>query len=147
MDEEEDQSCNVLKICVELRNKYLCAHPIPPQDRIETINNSPELLKSPSKMPFRRRQDPVYNVFNRPIPSAVFHYKYQMENGVFNVYKECASTDSSPPDTTTSSTTPASDVIERVKAFEYISFKEFVKDFEYVCKSNIAMIYAFSSYV
>ena len=135
------QSCDILAKCMRLREKYICAHPVPPQD----IVPSPELksvLATPQspvrqvkhgKAHFRRRMDPEYDVFQRPVPSILTGITYSMVNGVFNVYRLV----NQPPEfDLNSSATPAPAAEEgeatRVKVYDYVEFPEFVQDFDYL---------------
>jgi len=77
-----------LKKCLELREKWLNQHPLPPQDQVIsfdiTTNEDVKPLKNYGDK-FRRRKDPPYNVFSRPIIEKDTTMKYKMVKGVIVV--------------------------------------------------------------
>lgn len=88
------------------------------------------------KTVFRRRLDPEYDVFSRPVPGTVEGVTYAMHDGVFNVYRR-------PPlgqgQDTDPSALPASNAAGSVdndtvgkSLYDYASFNDFVADFGYL---------------
>eukprot|EP01035_Chromulina_nebulosa_P019479 gene19479-25361_t len=115
IDQDSISSCKSLKTCMNLRDKWLSAHPFPPQDLVEVSNSSIDLTNKHfdnDTMLFRRRLPPDYNIFDSPIPEFKSNeYKYEMVNGVMVIHR---SDDS------------------QLNVFPVQSFDEFVKDFNIV---------------
>jgi hypothetical protein len=146
------QSCATLAKCMKLREKYQSAHPTPPQDiiprpELKSILStplSPIKTNKQGKAVFRRRLDPEYDVFSRPVPSAMQGVSYSMEEGVFHSYRtttlsrpaeppaldlNCPSPpDLGPSDPQQAPTTQT--VTEQM--YSCIPFSEFVADFGYL---------------
>ena len=133
--------------CTKLREKYISAHPEPPQDNMpspefKTVMSTPSSpIKSVKngKTHYRRRLDPEYDVFSRPVPVPLSGISYRMIKGVFNLYR--SSTLPAEPTLLDLSSTAKFDknlsdeVKERVvetQLYSYVSFEEFVSDFEYL---------------
>ncbi len=125
IDEDSLQSCKVLKKCMELRNKYISAHPHPPQDLAPHFEQHATVVApSPIKKgQFRRRQDPEYDVFSRRVADRLDGYTYRLENGVFCVYR-------TPTEGEVAASAPPPE-----NMYPVTSFQEFVADFEYVSSS------------
>jgi len=85
VDPDTIAACQSLRKCLQLREKWITAHPFPPQDRI--YENAPQCETKDEVKDFRRRNDPEYNIFDQSIPDSISCYKYQMEKGVINVYR------------------------------------------------------------
>lgn len=129
---------------MKLREKYISMHPIPPQDIVPnhelcsvlSTPLSPVRPSKPGKAHFRRRLDPEYDVFSRPVPCAMPDISYSMEDGVFNVYRTVTQPPIPPEFDLNSSVPPDATVTEgavtKEKLFQYVGFKEFVADFDYL---------------
>ncbi len=123
IDEDATHSCKILKKCMDLRHKYISAHPFPPQDMPTEIPKSAAVpvvnlgIGSPMRDTqniFRRRQDPEYDVFKRIVPDRLEGHSYRFNaDGVFSVH--CATS-----------------VDPEKSLYPVTSFTEFVTDFEYV---------------
>ena len=74
VDEDTTFACTELKRSVLLREKYISAHPSPPQDQLPPFRNqlresgvtSPKRDRHPND--FRRRAVPPYDVWSEPVP-------------------------------------------------------------------------------
>lgn len=81
---------------MELRVKWISAHPPPPQDNDDFTDDLPSDGISPltplkhQKMMseesqhrhlYRRRPIPVYDIFNQPLPAAISDMRFKMVNG------------------------------------------------------------------
>jgi len=83
VDEDTKRARINLKKCLDLREKYISQHPPAPQDQVtefDIVENQPPLRYTTDK--FRRRKDPPYNVFSRPMIEKDTTKKYKMLNGV-----------------------------------------------------------------
>ena len=132
IDEDAMHSCKILRKCMDIRHKYISAHPIPPQDMtpaVETLSlTTAPIINSGFSSPkrdtnniFRRRQDPEYDVFKRVVPDRLEGHSYRFgADGLFSVH--C-----------TASADP-----ER-SLYPVTSFAEFVTDFEYVRKYTVVL--------
>lgn len=104
-----------LKKCIELREKWQSQNPVPPQD----VNNSFDILTEECKpsinaTPYRRRQDPPYNIFSRPMIEKDTILKYSMVKGVVTVTKN------NDFDYTS------------INMFPVLSFEEYARDFKFI---------------
>jgi len=135
-----------------LRDKYINAHPHPPQDlitftleemncssknvsirqvdKVERMTESIQDLNIPridSKLEdnftYRRRSSPVYDIFSQPLPPKLTGYQFQMVRGVMLVLP------ATQVDVQWDNVNPAE------SSFPVISFKDFVDDFNFVRKS------------
>ncbi len=134
-DADTVEACKKLKTITEIREKWLSAHPVPPQDLIDfsvECGSPPRKLSSDSSSSannemFRRRLDPPYEIFDQPLPSSISNYSYRMVAGVMHV-SEVKETNSCGADA-------AEEVADKdlpPSVFPVISFKEFVDDFNFV---------------
>lgn len=142
--EEDLQSCAILAKCMQLREKYISAHPAAPQDIVPNTELktmlatplSPVRSAKQGKVHFRRRLDPEYDVFNRPVPCAVSGLSYVMEDGVFNVFRAVSKPAAPAAFELNSRMSPGNEPVQPVvaqeKLFSYVGFQEFVKDFDYL---------------
>ena len=120
---------------MELRNKYISAHPYPPQDLAPHFEQHATLVTSSPSMKkgqFRRRQDPEYDVFSRRVADRLDGYTYRPENGIFGVYR-------TPTEGEVTANAEGSP-----NMYPVTSFQEFVADFEYVSSSLSSPIPFFS---
>jgi hypothetical protein len=137
-------ACKKLKACMALRDKYIGAHPAPPQDN---DNFSSELgciteeqgfeqvgrLQCPDAS-FRRRPSPHYDIFQQPLPvgNLKSKWQYHMVRGVMVVLpiEESRGALSSVPSPGPS---PSKDNLDLSRSvFPVIGYKEFVEDFYFV---------------
>ena len=98
--EEESTACRIIKKCLQLRKKWqLCSHYTTVDTKVaspcnnrsengatECFTGSEQSPPSP-KPKFRRRIDPEYDVFTRPIPPATNAYSFKMVKGVMQVWR------------------------------------------------------------
>lgn len=124
-DEDASDACLQLRECILLRNKYISAHPIPPQDLREPFNSSTKredpipidsaLRKERHPNDYRRRTVPIYDIFEEPAPCKwewAESYQFVMQKGVIALKHI--------PNTRPSPAPPVLDVIQ---------FDEFLRDF------------------
>ena len=105
----------------KLREKWISAHPIPPQD----LTTFPERKLTEEFDEFRRRPEPHYDVFSDPLPGATDEYRVEAIGGITYVFKNNKSDedDALPPSL---GSNPKDSV------FHVGSFQEFVDDFHFV---------------
>jgi hypothetical protein len=106
MDGDTKSALAKLKNCLALRDKWINAHPFPPQDVARTFSTTSE-PSSPERPQrkgtasslgggggsgagsvtgeYRRRLPPTYDVFNAPLPHTIHHLRYKMIDGVVRV--------------------------------------------------------------
>lgn len=95
-EEDTKEACRVLKKAMEIRERWISAHPFPPQDisdGFEEVTMSPhrKTVKDPATAgglhpaEFRRRSVPPYKVFGTPLPETIPDMKFKMVNGVMHV--------------------------------------------------------------
>lgn len=126
---------------MKLRKKYLSAHPVAPQDTVPSVElksvlatpTSPVRSVKNGKAHFRRRLDPEYDIFSRPVPCALEGLSYSMIDGVFNVYRE-VSQPAMPAAYKLDSpeTDPAIPPSTQENLYGIVPFQEFVEDFDFL---------------
>ena len=132
VDPDTAEACSMLKECLGLREKYIGAHPVPPQDILPPFNNmqkkeapsTPRREKHPNE--FRRRAVPEYDVFSGPLPGKwekANSVEFQMIKGVIAVIPKSSSSSSS-----SSSSTSSADITPGL--FPVLSFDTFLRDFQ-----------------
>jgi hypothetical protein len=92
VDLDTKDACKKLKQCMAIREKWIGAHPFPPQD---IIKNCPLEVASPERAGskkakgevtnFRRRLPPAYEVFGEPLPPTMGNLRFKMVEGVVRV--------------------------------------------------------------
>jgi len=97
-EQDTIDACAMLSKCMKLRNKWMDAHPFPPQDMVEQFGD--EVITSPyrnyKKHPqetttktdpahFRRRAVPPYEIFKQELPETIPDMKFKMVNGIMHV--------------------------------------------------------------
>lgn len=93
-DYDTKDACAKLKVCMDLRDKWINAHPAPPQD---LPNNSPRELppnspdhptngKTKQEASYRRRLPPTYEIFGVPLPHTMHNLQFKMVKGVVMVH-------------------------------------------------------------
>jgi hypothetical protein len=124
-DRDTIVACQSLQKCLRLRERYIAAHNV-------VASSSPK-VPFPMNNPdgFRRRAEPIYDVFGRPLPPCTDDYTVSWENGVFNVEPRL-------PDSNG----------ELLPKFSSIPFNQFLSDYNYVCveSANISPPSSLSSY-
>lgn len=93
-DSDSKEACKLLQKCMKIREKWISAHPFPPQDIPDSFYEY-QSPSSPSKRKgialagdeFRRRSVPPYEVFEFPVPQGTTDLEYKMVNGVVLVRK------------------------------------------------------------
>lgn len=103
-DEDTAEAIARLRACIALRDKYINAHPTPPQDLKPPFNSStkqdvpPSPGKAASRHPndYRRRAVPIYNVFDEPLPAAGEAVRFEMIRGIMHVLPPAAAAAASP---------------------------------------------------
>ncbi len=128
-------ACRILLKCIQLRSKWQNHNPFPPQDL--DVNDDSETLSKQSSSPggksghrkhFRRRLDPEYDIFGKPVPNKIVNYNYRMIKGVINVF-DGQSQSSDPLSDFGSSFITGEENNEERSLFPVPSFEEFVEDF------------------
>ena len=134
----------ILLDCMQLRNKWLSAHPSPPQDK---VTNAAVSIGTPDAHRrkglgqddvYRRRRDLLYDIFATPILPSVSHlYTTVMRQGIISLIK--LDIPSAPTATTTTAAgdtniTVTEDCACGEVAFAVLPFEEFVKDMNTVKK-------------
>ncbi len=91
-DHDSKEACKLLQKCMKIREKWVTAHPFPPQDISENCFESYDgkLVKGIAMMQsvddeFRRRSVPPYEIFEQPLPDALRDLEYRMVRGVMIV--------------------------------------------------------------
>jgi hypothetical protein len=120
-DVDTIEACKKLKSIMNIRNKWISAHPFPPQD----VDSFEDSCGSPPRKSsadyggdsFRRRSVPPYEIFDQSLPDSELTLKCKMIAGVMSVMKVVDGESPSEQDTS---------------LFPVLSFKEFVDDFNYV---------------
>lgn len=72
-------ACKKLRHCMEIREKWLSAHPPPPQDEMTAD------MATPKRGNLRRRPAPVYEIFEKPVPRFKIDMECQLVRGVMKV--------------------------------------------------------------
>ena len=93
-DYDTKDACAKLKACMDIRDKWINAHPFPPQDLENAFPpdlapNSPDRpanRKKGEEINYRRRLPPTYEVFGVPLPPTVHHLQFKMVKGVVMVH-------------------------------------------------------------
>lgn len=91
IDFDTKDACAKLKNCMEVRNKWIGAHPFPPQDGENAFPSEPSSPERPVtrkgkvELNFRRRDPPTYEVFGTPLPHSINHLHFKMVKGVVMV--------------------------------------------------------------
>jgi len=103
VDYDTKDACSKLKMCMDIRDKWINAHPVPPQDLpnafpAELAPNSPDhpTRKSTDVKNYRRRMPPTYEIFGVPLPPTVHHLQFKMVKGVIHVQNTLPNSDGSP---------------------------------------------------
>lgn len=105
-EEDTKEACRLLKKSMEIREKWISAHPFPPQDISEGFEEEvvAQQLSPPRKSvhkdtpmhhhldgsihtqpEFRRRSVPPYKIFGTQLPETIPDMKFKMVNGVMHV--------------------------------------------------------------
>lgn len=98
LDPDTRDACKKLKQCMAIRDKWIGAHPYPPQDvakdsptqQVPDIG-SPERpgrngsKKNKADVDYRRRLPPTYEIFEVPLPPTIGHLRFKMVEGVVRV--------------------------------------------------------------
>ena len=134
----------ILLDCMQLRNKWINAHPSPPQDKesIAVVSiGTPDAHRRKGLGQddvYRRRRDLLYDVFSSPIlPSVAHMYTTEMKQGVIRVVKLDIPSAPAAGDTNihvSTSDGPGYDANESV--FTVLPFEEFVRDM-YTVKKGV----------
>lgn len=95
LDPDTRDACKKLKQCMAIREKWIGAHPFPPQDIVKDSPSqhlpditSPERpVRNGSKkikgdVDYRRRLPPTYEIFDVPLPPTIGHLRFKMVAGV-----------------------------------------------------------------
>ena len=97
IDQDTKDACLKLKKCMDIRNKWIGAHPFPPQDA-EFPTSAPCSPDRPSRKGtsehYRRRLPPSYEIFGVPLPPPVHHLRFKMVDGVVRVAMKTPSNNS-----------------------------------------------------
>jgi hypothetical protein len=104
VDRDTVNACKSIKRCMDLRMKYMSAH----NTACQPVKPS---MQRTATDEYRRRTQPEYDVFNRPLPPATNEYEILYNKGVFSAKK----------------TEPADSVLHSA-----IPFEEFFADFNFV---------------
>lgn len=95
-DRDTVEVAKKLKMCMDIRTKYISKHPFPPQDReVLEFPNSPMVSnrkrsEKTETQYYRRRDIPHYDIFDSEIPPTATNLQYKMCNGVVEIYKSNA---------------------------------------------------------
>lgn len=130
LDDDTIESCQALDACIKLRQKWISAHPQPPQDNIVvefTNRTSYDFGQPVDPKALRRRADYEYDIFNRPVPQDTDMYTYSMVGGVVQVQEK-----ENNHHNDTDSSNSQSDLNTSKNRFSVLSFDEFVEDFVFV---------------
>lgn len=133
VDNETLYACKKLKECMFLRDKWLAQHPPPPQDSTDnsTVVTSPLSSPASKKNVFRRRLQPVYDIFNQPLPTPCADLRYHMVRGVMVVTRDDSE---DAPNAKYTNTVHSNGVkyhsVESL--FPVLSFLEFIQDYRRV---------------
>jgi hypothetical protein len=125
------EACKKLKLIMEIREKWLSAHPFPPQDLEQFVKEGgspPRKRSSDSSAPhdsFRRRSVPPYDIFDLPLPESLVGLTYKMVGGVMFVRDGSLAVE-------TGDGVDSDDVNASPSLFPVLSYREFVDDFNYV---------------
>jgi hypothetical protein len=158
LDFDTKDSCARLKKCMEVRNKWIGAHPFPPQDENNFASepSSPERpagRKGKIENNYRRREPPTYEIFGVPLPHSIHHLRFKTIAGVVHVQNAPQfgnqATAGSPVGMTL--TTDSADEVDRQERqqdgaevaeddgidwsrsiYPVYSYKEYVQDYTYV---------------
>ena len=130
-DADTSFACSKLKACMALREKYIGAHPFPPQDQPQFFSHHSEhdTVGGPEDagQAYRRRPVPPYNIFEEPIPvrpKHTRHYQFQMVRGVMLLLPDPADEGGRPP--------VWDDLTLADSAFPVLPFKDYVEDYHFV---------------
>lgn len=99
VDFDTKDACAKLKSCMEVRTKWLGAHPSPPQDHENAFPAEPSspdrpvTRKGKTELNFRRRDPPTYEVFGTPLPHTVHNLHFKMVKGVVMVHNSSPTDD------------------------------------------------------
>ena len=117
-----------------LREKYIGAHPFPPQDQPKFFSHhsgGPEDVglggPEDAGQSYRRRPIPPYDIFGEPIPARpkhTLHYQFQMVRGVMLLLPDPADESGRQP--------MWDDLTLTDSAFPVLSFKDYVEDYHFV---------------
>lgn len=125
VDSDTAAACTILHKCMKIREKWIGAHPEPPQDKEPpepVLVGSPRYGGKGSSM-YRRRADLKYDVFDEELPCSTAHeYEAHMSNGVMQIHRVSISGESTEESTTS--------------LFPVYSFDEYVADF-YTVKHGV----------
>lgn len=128
------EACKKLKFIMEIRQKWLSAHPFPPQDLEQFAKDAgspPRKRSSDSAAPhdsFRRRSVPPYDIFDLPLPEPLVGLTYKMVEGVMSVRDGSVAVEAAQAGDGVDS----DDVNASPSLFPVLSYREFVDDFNYV---------------
>lgn len=99
VDFDTKDACAKLKMCMDVRNKWIGAHPYPPQDLENAFPSEPSSPERPvtrkgkPELNFRRRDPPTYEVFGTPLPHSLHNLHFKMVKGVVMVQNTNAAED------------------------------------------------------
>jgi hypothetical protein len=79
VDRDTINACKSIKRCMDLRAKYINAHNT-------ACASKPTMQRTPTDE-YRRRTQPEYDVFNRPLPPSTNEYEILYNQGVFTAKK------------------------------------------------------------
>jgi hypothetical protein len=133
IDNETLYACKKLKECMFLRDKWLAQHPPPPQDSSDnsTVITSPLSSPASKKNVFRRRLQPVYDIFNQPLPTTCTDLRYHMVRGVMVVTRDDSEDVSKEKHSSTLHTIGVKYHSDK-SLFPVLSFLEFMQDYRRV---------------
>jgi len=133
VDNETLYACKKLKECMFLRDKWLAQHPPPPQDSSDnsTVVTSPLSSPASKKNVFRRRLQPVYDVFNQLLPNTCTDLRYHMVRGVMVVTRDDSEDVSKEKHSSTVHTIGVKYHSDE-SLFPVLSFLEFMQDYRRV---------------
>lgn len=96
-EQDTIDACAMLFKCMKMREKWIAAHPFPPQDVLEQFSDeimtSPYRKKTTHEHPmtkldpahFRRRSVPPYEIFKQELPETIPDMKFKMVKGIMHV--------------------------------------------------------------
>ena len=98
IDQDTKDACAKLKKCMDIRAKWIGAHPFPPQDcesnfPVEPPSpDRPVARKGKIEGSYRRRMPPTYEIFGVELPPTVNNLRFKMVDGVVRVQTVAAPT-------------------------------------------------------
>ena len=145
VDPDTTVACTILHKCMKIREKWLGAHPGPPQDKEEAEHlplGSPRGGGKGGSM-YRRRADLKYDVFGEELPSSVSDKcEAHMSNGVMTIVPLNTATTTEESSASTTSLYPVYSFDEYVQDFNTVKHGVFFGPTGSYCHHNLELLTA-----